>query len=73
MKTKQDFDKQILESLKNKHVKVIFQDIDKPHLVRGVLAGVGEDFILIKGDYNEHVIPISSILKISSAVNHESV
>ena len=55
----------IFQELKGKKVKVIIKDIDKIHFIRGVLSDVNKEFILIKGDFTEQIVLISTILKIT--------
>jgi len=58
----------LLSKLKGKLIKVVIQEIDKSQVLRGILIDVNENFIHLKGDYTEHILPISSIIKISSTV-----
>ena len=63
--------KNIFQELKGKRVKVIIKDIDKIHFVRGVLSEVNKDFILIRGDFSEQIILISSIIRITHNLGGE--
>ena len=63
--------KSIFQGLKGKRVKVIIKDIDKIHFIRGVLSEVNKDFILIKGDFSEQIVLISTILKITHNLEGE--
>jgi hypothetical protein len=63
---RQGVNKEILHAFEGKQVKVVFQDIDHPQILRGLLIQVGEDMLLIKGDYTQQAIPITSVLKIST-------
>ena len=55
----------IFKTFEGKNVKVIINDLDKPHFIRGVVTRVDDNFILIKGDYSEQIVPLDSILKIT--------
>ena len=63
--------KNIFQELKGKRVKVIIKDIDKIHFIRGVLSETNKDFILIKGDFSEQIVLISTILKITHNLEGE--
>jgi transcription antitermination factor NusA-like protein len=63
--------KNIFQELKGKRVKVIIKDIDKIHFIRGVLSEANKDFILIKGDFSEQIVLISTILKITHNLEGE--
>ncbi len=65
MKSSLDLNKKIFLELKGKQVKILIKDIDKHHFLRGRIEKVGEDFLLIKGDYSEQIITFDSIVKIS--------
>jgi len=64
--TRQGVNKEILHAFEGKQVKVVFQDIDHPQILRGLLILVSEDLLLVKGDYTQQAIPIASVLKIST-------
>lgn len=66
--TRQTIQAEIIQKLQGKQVKVVIQEIDKSQVLRGILVEVNENFVHLKGDYTEHILPISSILKISSVV-----
>ena len=68
----QDINKAILKSFEGKQVKIIYQDIDHPQVIRGLLLLVSENMLLIKGDYTQQAIPISSVLKISTNAKGEN-
>jgi len=53
-------------------VKVVIQDIDRPHFIRGVLKQVTNDFLYIEGDYSHQVIPIKTVLKITQVTNDQA-
>ena len=59
-------DKNAFEPLINKQVKVIVNDLGKPHFIRGTLKKVTSNFIHIQGDFTLQVISISSIIKITA-------
>lgn len=69
---KQTINKEILQAFEGRHVKVVFQDADHPQIAKGVLSKIGEDFILIRGDYSEQAISIQSILKVSRNIEERS-
>ena len=63
--TGQDQEDSMFEQFLNKFVKIVYDDFGNPKLARGVLIKYDNNFIFLKGDYNEQVIAISKIQKVS--------
>lgn len=61
----QDKNQQLFQEFIGKPVKVIIEDLGKPHFLRGILTHVTADFIFVEGDYSRQVIPIKLVLKIT--------
>ncbi|MEK6898598.1 MAG: hypothetical protein AABW79_00695 [Nanoarchaeota archaeon] len=69
--TRQNIPTELLNKLKGKLIKVVIQEINTSQVLRGILVDVNETFIHVKGDYTEHILPIASIIKISSSVERK--
>jgi len=62
--TNPELNKELFEKLIDKDVKIIINDLGTPHFIRGTIKNIGDEFILIRGDYSEQIILMSTILKI---------
>ena len=64
--------KQGFETFLDLPVKVIVEDLGKPHFIRGHVKKVTEQFIFIEGDFSLQAIPISSIIKMTALKGEKS-
>ena len=55
----------MFEQFLNQFIKIVYDDFGIPKLARGVLKSYNNNFVFLKGDYNNQVIAIAKIQKIS--------
>ena len=57
--------KSFFEPFLNQFVKILLSDGDKTSVSRGTIIKISDDFLIVKGDYNEAAVAIRSIVKIT--------
>lgn len=62
-----------LQKLIGKEVKVIYNDLGKPHFARGILKSETKAHIFVEGDISSQLIAKQTILKLNCIKNRGEV